>query len=193
MKLDFFFEKYIKLQQNLDDSKIYKIVSNKTDKVYIGSTWKTLKDRLINHKCDYKRWLKNINNDYKTSYEMLELDDYKIRLIEDFPCTTKQDLKLREGYYIKELDCVNYNVAGRTKKETRAIFYENNKEYNKIYREKNKEEIAEKNSKYYENNKEKIQARVNEKCLCECGSEHRYGDTARHLRTIKHQNFINSL
>ena len=64
MKLENIFEKYIKLRQNLNNWKIYKIVSTKTDKIYVESTWKSLKRRLQAYKSGYKRWLFNSNNNY---------------------------------------------------------------------------------------------------------------------------------
>ena len=34
------------------------------------------------------------------------LDNCKIELIEKFPCSNIEELRRREGYYIKEFDCV---------------------------------------------------------------------------------------
>ena len=63
---------------------------------------------------------------------------------------------MREGYYIKNNDCVNKNIAGRTIKE----WYEDNKEkllkQQKQYYVDNKEKIQQNSIRYYNDNKEKI-------------------------------------
>ena len=38
--------------------KIYKILNNKTDKIYIGSTTSALSQRLAQHKVKHKKYLK---------------------------------------------------------------------------------------------------------------------------------------
>ena len=52
-----------------NNGKIYKLVSNHTDKIYIGSTCKErLCQRLAKHKSNYKQWIKDNNNGYISSY-----------------------------------------------------------------------------------------------------------------------------
>ena len=68
-----------------------------------------------------------------------------------------QELKKRKGEHIKNNECVNKLVAGRTPKE----YYEDNKdkikEHEKEYREQNKNKLKEKKKKeYQEANKDKI-------------------------------------
>jgi hypothetical protein len=67
------------------------------------------------------------------------LKNCKIELIEYFPCNTLQELRKREGEHIKNTECVNKRVEGRTNKE----YYEDNKdkikEKAKIYREQNRD------------------------------------------------------
>ena len=50
------FLKYIKLRSKLDKGKIYQIVDNTNNNKYIGSTCKSLKYRLTEHKSSYKRF-----------------------------------------------------------------------------------------------------------------------------------------
>ena len=56
----------------------------------------------------------------------------------------------------------------------------------------NKDEIAKKKKENYNLNKDKILEKQKEKIKCECGSEIRKNDLARHNRSKKHINFINS-
>lgn len=145
MELENIFEKYIKLRESLLKSKIYKIVSPKTDKVYAGSTWRILKHRLSRHETSYKYWLKK-GKKYCSSSKILELDNYKIKLIENYPCKTKNELRLREGYHIKNHNCVNQVIPGRTDKE---------------YQRDNKEELAQKKEKCYLDNREEFLQKSN--------------------------------
>lgn len=106
---------------NYQLTKIYKIESNLGDKIYVGSTAKQyLSQRMQQHKSTYKQWKAGKNTSKITSYELF--DEYgpencKIVLIEEYPCTCKDAKNAREGYFIKELNCVNKNIAGRTMKE----------------------------------------------------------------------------
>ncbi len=152
--------------------KIYKIVDNGYNMTYYGSTIeKYLCNRMSKHKRKYKLYREK--NEY-TSFIIFEkygIENCKIELVENYPCNSKEELLKREGYYIKNNECVNKNISGRTQKEyyednkekikeNTKIWRENNKEYykqkKKEYREKNKEKIKESRKKHYEDNKEKI-------------------------------------
>ena len=127
-----------------NDAKIYKLIDNTNGNIYIGSTYKTLDERLKQHIKDYKRFI-NGKHHIVTSFSIIENNDYIIELIELFPCNTKKELCFREGYYIINTECVNRCIAGRTKNE-----------YDEEYRETNKEKISQRNKEYYEANREKI-------------------------------------
>jgi hypothetical protein len=77
VKLDFY-----------QNAKIYKIVDNTNDNIYIGSTCKKLCQRLAQHRSNYKQYL-NDKFSYITSFKILKNDDYDIVLIEEFPCENK--------------------------------------------------------------------------------------------------------
>jgi hypothetical protein len=141
--------------------KIYKIVCNVTDEIYIGSTCQpTVAHRLAKHVQCYKRFKIGKSN-YVTSYQIIEHGDYNIYLIENFPCNNKDELTKREGEIIKQMQndftVVNKNIPGRTYAE----YYEQNKdkisEFNKQYYEQNTDIIKEHTKLYYEQNKDKIQ------------------------------------
>jgi len=76
--------------------KIYKLVSNQTDKIYIGSTCqRLLSKRLGSHRSHYKMWLAG-NYCNTRSFEILKFNDSQIVLIENFPCQDKYELEARE-------------------------------------------------------------------------------------------------
>jgi hypothetical protein len=126
--------------------KVYKIVGN--GKVYVGSTCERLLcQRFAEHKSKYKR-----GNCYVTSFECLSDPECYIELLELCPCSCVDELRKCEGKWIRDLDCVNRKIEGRTKKE----YYEEHKEEIKTYQQENKEEIAEHRKAHYTINQEVI-------------------------------------
>lgn len=93
-------------------SKIYTITCE-DGAVYVGSTIRTLEQRLSHHKSHksssmYKYIHKNYNGDWSKS---------KIELYENYPCNSKKELGKKEGEIIRLLGNINHNIAGRTRKE----------------------------------------------------------------------------
>jgi len=132
---------------------VYKIISNQTDKCYVGSTINNINERFSKHKSKYKMYL-NEKYHYVTSFEIMKYDDAKIILIDEIEFEIKKELHELEGKYIRELNCVNRCISGRTNKEWIEDNKEHLKEQTKIYREKNKDIINEKQKYYREGNKE---------------------------------------
>ena len=148
-----------------NNSKIYKIVSSETDKIYIGSTIRTIEQRFLHHISDYKMWMKDNTKGYMTSYEILKHGNYKIELIECVNVETRQDLLKLEGKYqrLNESKIVNLIIAGGDiiRKE-------------KLIENPIKKEIVES---------------VYDKYLCSCGSIYSEHKKLRHIRTKKHRDF----
>jgi hypothetical protein len=140
------------------NGKIYCIRSFQTEKVYVGSTVERLCQRMALHRHDCRRYLNGTRGKI-TSFDILKYDDAYIELIENYPCNSKEELHRKEGQYIRKMNCVNKNVAGRTKKEYDIDNKEKIKERKKQYAEQNKEKIKETKKKYEEANKEKIKER----------------------------------
>jgi hypothetical protein len=158
-------------------AKVYKIVDNTTDNIYIGSTCEpTLARRLAGHVSAYKRYLLGKGH-YITSFKILENDDYDIVLMADTPCQRKDQLHHIESHYIRNNDCVNKVIPNRTQQE---------------YHRENKEHRNEISRKYHQNNKEKLHVKKNQRNDCCCGSTFSYACKARHIKTIKHQQYINN-
>jgi hypothetical protein len=87
--------------------KIYKITCNTSGLVYIGSTTKSLEERLQKHIYDYRRFIISDKKKFISSIFIIYLQNYKIELLENYPCLTKIELETREKYYINTTDCVN--------------------------------------------------------------------------------------
>ncbi len=169
------------------NSKIYKLVNLKSGLEYIGSTTQPLSTRKAEHTRSYKRWCENPIH-FISSYVLFEEEgNVQIYLIEDYPCKNRNELHAREGYWIQKYqNCVNIRIPNGLSKE------EYEKEYKKEYYENNKEQILEKAKEYYEDNKEKINEYQKVKCSCSCGSKCNQGDISNHIKTKKHQKFLNS-
>ena len=128
---------------NYINGKIYKITDIAYTKMYIGSTTQSLAKRFSLHKSKYKLWQDGKYHKI-TVYDIFNefgIENCKIELIEEFPCHNRMELERKEGEHIKDSECVNKIVAGRTGEE---------------YRQDNKEEIKEYKKKYYQDNKDKI-------------------------------------
>lgn len=170
---------------NYVNGKIYKLVNNVDDEIYIGSTCGTLRLRKNKHKTHAKKYTER--RVYKHLNE-IGWDNIDIILIEACDCQNKDELHRRERYWIDTLNpSLNKVLPRRTLKE----YYEDNKETigekQKEWREANKEEVKE----YYEANKQRISdERKKEKITCGCGSTIRRADKSRHGRTTKHQTYL---
>ena len=185
------------------NGKIYKIWSPMGKEIYIGSTIQSLYARKSQHKICMKCSSKILFEKY---------DDVRIELIEYFPCNNKEELDKKEGFYIRNNDCINKNIAGRTEKEyyednkekikeylqdnkekikeQKKEYYEDNKDKIKEYRDNNKEKKKEYMKEYYEDNKEKIKENNQKKITCVCGRTISFQEKTRHERSKIHQNFI---
>lgn len=179
------------MENKYQEGKIYKIVCNITGEIYIGSTTRTLEDRLKGHKTDKDC----------VSRHIIERGNYQINLIKDYPCNNLWELEEEEAKYIRNNKCINHKIPHRTKKQWNEENKEHRKKYGKKYRENNKEFIKElsikyreenkeklniKKKEYYENNKKNILEKSNEKITCECGCIVRRGGMTKHRKTNKH-------
>ena len=162
---------------NYQNGQIYKIVDIGFNKCYIGSTCENLKRRFQRHKDHHIEYQKGKQN-FTTS--SLLFDEYgaencEIIWIKDYPCNSKKELEAEEGRIQCETDCVNKCQAGRSGDE---------------WRKDNKEHLQEYNRQYAENYKDKIKARKEQTFTCECGSNYTYGHKTRHLKSNKHQQYL---
>ena len=130
------------------NGRTYQIRNTVDDDVYVGSTTQTLCKRMAKHRVDMNAPTK-LHRPLYVKMQGYGVDCFYIELIEECPCENKEQLRKREGHFIREIATLNMCQAGRTKKE----WHEENKPRKKEYREENKEQIAATNSKYYEQNK----------------------------------------
>jgi hypothetical protein len=156
--------------------KIYAIMSPSLFKVYIGSTTqKYLSSRMGRH---MKR------TSHCTSKQLIKAGDYKYFVVEEIECDNVVDLRRREGEWIKAMRgsglCVNRCVAGRTRKES----YD-------ACNIRRREIINQASKITHQKNKDKIHARKNKRCDCECGGSYTSANKGAHMRSLKHNKQLN--
>lgn len=150
-------------------AKIYKIVNNKDDNFYIGSTRETYlskrwgKHRAYKNHIHYKEGSKNL---LWKHFDSIGFDNFQIVLLEECEKDKQMD---REQYYIKMLKPqLNHNNA-------KGVDLENKKKLGKKHYKENKQ--------YYVDygQKEKI---------CECGMSVSYWSMYHHKRSKIHQKLM---
>lgn len=144
------------------NAKVYLITCNKTGERYVGSTCLDLEARLKQHKANYKQYLFSHNNQlvrgkgYTTSFKIMQTDDCKIELLEQYSCETLNQLRDYERKHLTEIKqqygdlCVNKNIPNRTQKE---YYIDNRTEYlarQKIYDDTHREKISKRMKAYYQ-------------------------------------------
>jgi hypothetical protein len=81
---------------------IYKISCNVSGNCYIGSTTKTIKNRLYNHVASYKSYSSG-KCGYLTSFEIIKNNNYSICLVESLNAISKNDYMTRRNIILKIL------------------------------------------------------------------------------------------
>lgn len=205
--------------------KIYKIVVNNTEdeyRPYIGSTTKEyLSQRFVQHKGDYSKH-KNGKSSKIASYNLFDkygIENCEIVLIENYPCSTKDELHARERYWFDNIENCNICKPMRTEEEIKnkgKMDYnkriEQDPDCNKKHYQRLLELHPDRNKNHYQrqlelhpNYKEKYYARRRElhpnlneerkqkKYTCECGSHIRREEKSKHIKTKKHLNYIDTI
>ena len=130
---------------NYQDGKIYKLVSNISTDIYIGSTVNKLSHRLNLHK---HKTNKCVSKQLFTNDAVIQ-----IILIEMFPCNCKIELKAREHHYITTLMCINKNIPFVT---DIVVVNGDKKEWGKAYATEHADKIAVRQKTYYESHKAEL-------------------------------------
>ena len=195
---------------------IYKIQHKEKDELlYVGSTTH-FRNRKVKHKSScYNPNEKIYNNKlYSTIRTNGGWDAFSMVMVKPFPCENKRQADAEEDRIMREMrSSLNTNRAYQTpegKKELMKEYREQNRDkvndrkkqyYNenrvkileeqKLYRELNPDKKKEEKKRYYLNNIDKIKEKIKEKVLCECGCIITKGHLTKHLKTLKHQTFIN--
>ncbi len=144
-----------------ENGKIYKIINENDEIIYIGSTTQSLAMRYSNHKHKSK------NN--------------KIILIEVHPCSSKEELLK------KEQECMEQNKSCNLLNKYNAYMSdEDKKKYYINFRNNNKDKVSMYNKQCYIRHRDKIRKYANEVIQCElCNCSISRLNIARHRHTNK--------
>lgn len=189
--------------------KIYRIYSDVSNKIYIGSTIQPLSKRMGLHRSEKNETIS------RTMIQEDGIENCHIVLLEDYPCENKEQLLMRERYWIETIDCINKRKSILTQEEQvdyNRQWYEENREklsehkkqyyqenhdkileYAKQYRQENHDDILEYKKQYYQKNRDEISEKGRQTHTCECGSTITIRNISRHSQSLKHQRFINGL
>ena len=165
---------------------IYKLVCNDltVKDLYVGHTTdftnrkKSHKDRCIhpnNPRYNLKVYQIMRENGSWVNWSMIEIEKY--------PCNDDNEARARERHWYEVLDA-NLNTISP------KISFEEKKQYNKNYRDKNKDKYQEYNKDYYVQNKDKLLEKMNEKHKCICGGCFTTKHKSNHLKTKKHIHYL---
>ena len=135
------------------NAKIYNVLNDVTDDVYVGSTCQPLSKRMAEHRGALN---KKACSNFKLYKKMKEIgkEHFYIELIEDFHCDNVEQLRAREGHYIRQIATLNKLVAGRTKAEFEEYRHEAKKEYGRKYAKEHYD--VEKQKEYRNANRERL-------------------------------------
>jgi len=182
---------------------IYIIRHNHSNNCYIGSTT-DFQQRIKQHKrvCYYENLPSYKYKLYQFVRENDGWDNFNITRL--YECE-EEKLKIKEQHYMDlikpSLNSVNAFGEDEEKKKEgdreRSRNYRKNyrdiiNEKLKIYYDRNKKKYKVYRAERYEKEKDIISEKKKEKMTCECGSEFRITDKARHYRSLKHQRFLAS-
>ena len=141
--------------------------------------------RKKDHEGQYRAWVRagkpervSVVHGATRSVLVLNHEGWTMEEIDRIECDKEEDAEKFEGKYIRENECVNRCIAGRTQKEWRK----DNPDYDKQYHIKNKEKRNKHGKQYREQNRETIKAKAAEKVTCVvCGKVvSRNGITSHH-------------
>ena len=143
------------------------ISDNTNGNVYYGSTTLSLSQRLADHKQYFE--LSPITKRYITCFEILKNKNYSITLVEDVPCQRKEQLLMRERFYIENNPCVNKCIPLRTHKEYNDDHKVERYAYQKDYRQKHGQ------------------------TSCPCGGTYLIDGLPRHMKTKRHIKYLDNV
>lgn len=172
-----------------NNSKIYCIRNHTSDDIYIGSTTQTLCQRMAEHRSRVKN---NIKPHYLLYQKMKELgvENFYIELVEECPCDNLEQLRKKEGEYIRTMGTLNRIISGRTDKEYQIDNKEKIKTNKQVYHQNNKDKLNKRSNDYYYDNKDDLlQARA-EVIECECGVGFTKQHKLRHLDSAFHKQYL---
>jgi len=197
-----------KIATDYSNTIMYKIVCKDLNikDCYVGHTTNWIK-RKSRHKsnCNNQNNKTYNFNVYQFIRENGGWDNWEMIEICKYSCNDKREAEAEERRLYEQLNG-NLNMVrpfitneekNKEQKERNKNYYNKNKneilENQKNYQEQNKDKIKIRKQNYYEKNKNKIKEKNKIKIICDCGGKYTLGQKIRHLKSKKHINYINNL
>ena len=156
------------------NGKIYKVTSpDYPGEIYVGSTIQTLNQRWSLHKssksCQASRY-----------FQQTGIDKWKIELICDYPCSSREALRAEEEKWIDSLGAnLNQCRAYRTPEQRR--------EQHRESQHRHRDQRLQYNKQRYQQNRETISQKRSEPISCPCGVTVSRRHIASHRRSAHHK------
>jgi hypothetical protein len=164
--------------------RVYKIIHNQSDIVYIGSTKNELRYRWKEHKKSFQKWVTDKEKQGTCSiypyFEKYGTESFKIILVKEYEVCDKKHLEAKEQLWINKLRCINQRnlLPLPTKVQQKNKYLKKRDHY--LSKQKN----------YRETHEEQIKNKKTLKTFCDCGANVLKDGLARHKRSKKHQESI---
>ena len=190
------------MDNSYKNGKIYKIIDNTNGNFYVGSTnYVKLCSRMGKHRGYLKAYMKGSTLKYCASMEILINENYKMLLLEPYPCKNRDELRMREQQWMDKLRCdkmVNKQDAYVSKEDMlikkKQCKIDNKEQYQKQqiqYRKDNLEMMKERERASYQKHKKQKLTRKQEKVECSnCKLIVSRGNLSTHKKSQKCLDFV---
>ena len=135
-------------------AKVYRLVNDVDDEVYVGATCCRLSDRLACHKIDARR--KPERRVYAHVAATGGWANWHIVLVEAVPCANREELRAHERRHVELIGTLNICLPGRTGSEWYDEKRDEINEKKRAYYAVNRDKIAERRHTYYAENRDEI-------------------------------------
>jgi hypothetical protein len=89
-----------------ENGKVYKLWSDEGGEIYIGSTTRSLEDRLLEYVSKYEK-SKTRYDESVSNVIFMKYKEVKISVLEEYACNSLYELTKRRKEYERDLDCLN--------------------------------------------------------------------------------------
>jgi hypothetical protein len=141
--------------------RVYKIIVNCSNDIYVGSTLQECRARWQDHKIHYNCWKNGTDKKKVSSFDLFEkhgIINCKIIQIKQYEVVDREHLRVYEQLWVNKLKPINKNnpfpIYDFFKKLITKMYRENNKEkqkeYSKKWRNDNQKCVKQKKKEYYQ-------------------------------------------
>ena len=135
-------------KRSYKNGRIYCIRNYVDNDLYVGCSTQPLSKRMEKHRSSMKND-RDKNTRLYTKMNELGVENFYIELVEEYPCKNIEQLRAREGEWIRKIGTLNKRIEDRTLQEWKEDNAEKMREYHKQYREEHGETLREHHRQYW--------------------------------------------